>query len=76
MDSIEKVGKICRDILDLNPEDFKAIEALAQEQKDYMHPFKNGKASKLHKTGNHNQRTLVALQNLHKVLVEGDPKNG
>lgn len=76
MDSIEKVGKICRDILELTDEDFQAVDNLAKEQADYMHPFKNGKAKKLHEISNHNQKTLAAIQILQQVLIDGAPVNG
>lgn len=43
MDSIEKVGKICMDIIDLTSDDIQVVVNMAEEQRDYMNPLKLAK---------------------------------
>lgn len=73
MNSIDKVNEVCKAVLELTDEDFKAVDKMAQEQSDYIHPLKGGTQQKFNKLGNSNQKTIVALVDLHKVLVEGKP---
>ena len=74
MDSIEKVNKLCKSVLKLTDEDLQAVDEMAQEQSNYIHPLKGATQKKFNELGNHNQRVLSALQNLRQVLIEGAPK--
>lgn len=74
MDSVEKVNKLCKQVLKLTEQDFKAVDEMAKEQASYINPLKGAKQAKFNKLGNYNQRVLLALQNLRQVLIEGEPK--
>jgi hypothetical protein len=75
MDSINKVNKICKSILKLTDEDFKAIINLANDQINYIHPFKGAKQSQINKTGKYNYHVLFALKNLRQTIIDYNPKS-
>jgi len=75
MDSITKINKICKSVLALSKADFSAIDKMAQEQSTYIHPFKGETQAMFSELGNHNQRVLAALKNLHDVILKGGPNN-
>lgn len=70
MTSIDKVAKICRAIKGLTEEDFEAVTKMAKEQIAYIHPLKNGKATKLHKFGKHNLKVLEHLRKTKETIDE------
>ncbi len=73
MDSIQKVNKVCKDILKLSEVDIEEAEKMAQEQIEYIHPLKYAKASKFHKMGNNNKKILTALKNLRTLIIDSKP---
>ena len=70
MNSIEKVNRLCKSVLKLTDEDLSAVEQMAQEQSGYINPLKNAKQAKINGLGNQNQRVLIALKNLRRVLMD------
>lgn len=70
-DSVTKVYSICSDVVELTDKDLLAVEKMAEEQINYTHPLKNGKANGINKKGKHNTRVLLALRALKKVIESG-----
>lgn len=70
MNSIGKVNKLCRSVLTLTDEDLDAVDKMAKEQKNYIHPLKGARQEKFNKMGTYNQRVLSALKKLREVLLE------
>ena len=71
--SVAKINKICKLILKLTPEDFEAVEDMAEQQASYIHPLKMATASKYHALGDHNKKVINLLSPLHKHLVDNNP---
>lgn len=69
---VKEIEKVCKAVLKLQYEDFIAMDKVAQEQIEYMHPLKMATANWQHELGEHNKRVMVALRNLHKVLRDGN----
>lgn len=69
---VKEIEKVCRAVLKLQYEDFIAMDNVAQDQSEYMHPLKIATAKWQHELGNHNKQVMVALRNLHKVLRDGE----
>lgn len=65
---IAKVNRICKAILKLTPEDFEAVELMAEEQLSYSHPLKHGTAGKITDLGLHNKRVAASLRELQKGI--------
>jgi hypothetical protein len=71
--AISNVSKTCKQILKLTDYDLKCCEEMAQEQIEYTHPLKMGKAQRLYQTGNNNMRIIEALKNLQEIIKSGKP---
>lgn len=71
--SINRVGKVCKDIIKLTENDFACVEKMAKEQQEYIHPLKYAKANKLNNTGDNNMKVIMALKTLQKLILAGKP---
>ena len=71
-DGIEKINKICENVLRLTDSDFEQVRIMAEEQSNYTHPLKNATAQKQHKLGDHNTRVINALYTLREVIKGGN----
>lgn len=71
MNSIQKVNDICKSILSITDKDLAAIEKMAKEQSEYIHPLKNATAGKYHELGNHNLLVFEALKNIRNIIKAG-----
>lgn len=70
---IDKFHDIASKAMELDEEDFKAVEEMIREQKSYTHIFKNGTAKEINRIGEHNEKTLAAIKELKRVIVEENP---
>ena len=70
-ESVSKGYRICSDGLELTDKDLLAVEKMAEEQINYVHPLKNGKADGINKKGKHNMNVLLALRALKKAIESG-----
>ncbi|MEG1554172.1 MAG: hypothetical protein RR363_04040, partial [Rikenellaceae bacterium] len=61
---VEKIDKICSDVLKITQEDFKEALAMARDQLWYCHPFDYELVYNRHKLGEYNIKILKALQTL------------
>ena len=73
MDSIEKIGKICRDILELTDEDLQKTLDMAEGQRNYISPFKLAKQKEFHNLGEYNLNVCNKLIELRKLIQNGAP---
>lgn len=67
-ESINKVNKVCRNILKLTDEDIAEVRKMAEEQKQYIHPLKGKKQQTLNKTGQRNLEAINKIEELRKIL--------
>lgn len=65
---MEKINKVCKQILKLTETDFEEAEQIIKEQLQYCHPFKNGKAERLNSLGDYNANVVTALKTLYNIL--------
>lgn len=68
MSGINKINKICKEVLKLKASDFKETKDMTESQAFYTHPLKHTSQSEINKLGSHNMRILEALQNLKSVI--------
>jgi hypothetical protein len=65
---VEKVNRICKQVLKLEPEDFAAVEEMAERQCAFMHPLKYATAARMHKLGDHNKEVVRLLRMLRDQI--------
>ena len=75
MDSIEKIGKICADIIELTDEDLQAVLDMANEQRSYINPLKLAKQKEFNDLGEYNFNVCNKLIELRKLIQNGAPDN-
>lgn len=77
---IKKIDSVCKSLLAISEKDFREAEKTAQQQREYVHPFKHATAKWQHELGEHNAKVLAALRELQRVIREGErivpPKGG
>ena len=79
MDSIEKINKICADILTLTDEELDEAIKMAKGQMEYFSPLKNATMGWQHKLGQHNMEVVNELKHLRDTIKEGadiEPPHG
>lgn len=67
---MKKLNTICKSVLKVTDEDFKNANQIADEQIQYFHPMKNGKAAKINDTGRRNKAVIAKLKELQELLLK------
>jgi hypothetical protein len=70
---MKNIHSICRKVAKLTDAEFAEVEAMAAEQRGYVHPLKMGTAARLHAAGNHNERVVAKLRELRDTILAGAP---
>lgn len=65
---INKVNKVCRNILKLSDEDIADVKKMAEEQMQYIHPLKGKRQYKLNNHGLRNLKIINAIEELREIL--------
>lgn len=65
---IANINKICKAVLKLTEEDFKAVEEMANNQQAYFSPLKMATMHRLHDLGDHNHRVCKGLRDLQVTI--------
>lgn len=66
------IAPLCKKVLQVTDEDIAEIERIAKDQMDFVHPLKNGTASRLHRLGEHNLNVLEGIRALRETIRKGE----
>ena len=69
--AIDKINKICADILTLTDEELDEAIKMAKGQMEYFSPLKNATMRWQHKLGQHNMEVVNELRHLRDTIKEG-----
>ena len=69
--AIDKINKICADILTLTDEELDEAIKMAKGQMEYFSPLKNATMGWQHKLGQHNKEVMNELRHLRETIKEG-----
>ena len=70
--AIDKINKICADILTLTDEELDEALKMAKGQMEYFSPLKNATMGWQHKLGQHNMEVVNELKHLRDTIKEGE----
>ena len=70
--AIDKINKICADILTLTDEELDEAIKMAKGQMEYFSPLKNATMGWQHKLGQHNMEVVNELKHLRDTIKEGE----
>ena len=70
--AIDKINKICADILTLTDEELDEVLKMAKGQMEYFSPLKNATMGWQHKLGQHNMEVVNELRHLRDTIKEGE----
>jgi len=71
MDAVEKINKICADVLSVTDEELEAALNVARSQMEYFSPLKNATMRWQHELGEHNMEVLTSLRSLRDTIKKG-----
>ena len=77
--AIEKINKICEEVLTVTDEELDEACEMARGQMEYFSPFKNATMGWQHKLGQHNMDVVNELRHLRDTIKEGadiEPPHG
>lgn len=72
-DVVNIIYKISQLILSISDADFKELEEMIENQKEYYNPLKMGTTNKQHKLAEHNKKMVNCLKDLKQILIDGKP---
>ena len=70
--AIDKINKICADILTLTDDELDEALKMAKGQMEYFSPLKNATMGWQHKLGQHNMEVVNELKHLRDTIKEGE----
>lgn len=70
-DVVKEIFKISKIVLSITDEEFEELEAMAQEQCDYINPLKCATTARQHALGEHNKKMVACLRELKNILLSG-----
>lgn len=71
-DVVKEIFKISELVLSITDEEFEELEAMAQEQCDYMNPLKCATTARQHALGEHNKKMISCLRDLKNTILSGE----
>lgn len=72
-DVVNIIYKISQLILSISDADFKELEEMIENQKEYYNPLKMETTNKQHKLAEHNKKMVNCLKDLKQILIDGKP---
>ena len=68
---MDKINEICKSVLELQDEDYAEAAQIIEDQKGYFNPLKMATMGWQHELGEHNEKVVAKVKELHEILKAG-----